>query len=89
MPEVIENTAAQQVLDAILPGQSPLQVMQRQAQLPALNISGMLELSVQRGDSIDVLTKLMDLKDRMDKADAKRLYDDAFAKFKEIGRAHV
>lgn len=82
MPEVIENTAAQQVLDAILPGQSPLQVLQRQAQLPALNISGMLELSVQRGDSIDVLTKLMDLKDRMDKADAKRLYDDAFAKFK-------
>lgn len=83
MPEVIEKPVAQQVLDAVTPLQaSPLQVMQRQAQLPALNISAMLELSVQRGDSIDVLTKLMDLKDRMDKADAKRLYDDAFAKFK-------
>lgn len=83
MSEVIDKPA-QQMLDTITPIQaSPLQVVQRQpAQLPALNISALLELSVQRGDSIDVLTKLMDLKERMDRIDAKRQYDEAFAKFK-------
>ena len=80
---MIENTAAQQVLDAILPGQSPLQVMQRQAQLPAtLNPGALLQLAVERGDSIDMLTKLMDLKDRYDAKLALEAFNAAFAAFK-------
>ena len=38
-------------------------------------------VAVERGADLAYVEKLMDLKERMDKADAKRLYDDAFAKF--------
>ena len=80
METVIEN-APQQVLDAKPLQASQLQVMQRQ-QVVSLDISALVQLAVERGDGIDVLTKLMDLKDRMDRADAKRQFDDAFARFK-------
>lgn len=61
----------------------PVHAMQRPMQLAAvLNPAALLQIAVERGDSLEMLTKLMDLKERIDKADAKRQYDDAFAKFK-------
>lgn len=84
MPEVIENTATQLVLEATAPQQaSPLQMIERQAQLPAtLNPGALLQIAVERGDSIEVLTKLMDLKDRYDAKVALEAFNTAFAAFK-------
>jgi hypothetical protein len=86
MPEVIEATPqqTQQLLDRIEEAKPPqLQVLQRQAQLPAaLNPGALLQLAVERGDSIEVLTKLMDLKDRYDAKMALEAFNTAFAAFK-------
>ena len=82
MTETLEKDA-QQVLDAAPLPDSPLRVMPRQAQLPAaLNPDSLLQIAVQRGDSIDVLTKLMDLKDRFDAKMALEAFNAAFAAFK-------
>jgi len=44
--------------------------------------SYMLQLAIEHGADLDKLERLMDLKDRHDAAQAKRLYDEAFAAFK-------
>lgn len=54
---------------------------------PASNVAlltpdALLHIAVQRGDGIDVLTKLMDLKDRHDAKAALSAYNEAFAAFK-------
>ena len=77
------DTPSQQVLDAAMLPDSPLQLMPRQAQLPAtLNPDALLQIAVQRGDGIEVLTKLMDLKDRFDATMARNAFNSAFAAFK-------
>ena len=84
MIDVIE-TPAQQVLDAAPLQASPpalrtaadMQVMGR-----ALRPDSLLQIAVERGDSIEVLTKLMDLKDRYDAKVALEAFNTAFAAFK-------
>lgn len=50
--------------------------------LALINPDSLLQIAVQRGDSIDVLSKLMDLKDRHDAKTALAAYNVAFAAFK-------
>lgn len=50
--------------------------------LSLLNPDSLIAIAVQRGDSIDVLTKLMDLKDRHDATMARNAFNAAFAAFK-------
>lgn len=80
METVIEN-APQQVLDAKPLQAGPLQVMQRQ-QVALMDPGALLQIAVQRGDGIEVLTKLMDLKDRYDATMARNAFNAAFAAFK-------
>ena len=78
MIDVIENTA-QQVLQAAPAG--ALQAIPQQ-QVAVLDPGALLQIAVQRGDSIEVLTKLMDLKDRFDATMARNAFNVAFARFK-------
>lgn len=81
METVIEN-ATQQVLDA-QPLQASLPAMRQTAHLiERLHPDSLLQIAVQRGDSIEVLTKLMDLKDRYDAKVALEAFNAAFAAFK-------
>jgi len=50
--------------------------------LAVVNPDALLHIAVQRGDSIDVLAKLMDLKDRYDAKVAEAAFNVAFAAFK-------
>lgn len=50
--------------------------------LALINPDALLQIAVQRGDGIDVLEKLMDLKDRHDAKTALAAYNVAFAAFK-------
>lgn len=82
MIDVIENTA-QQVLDAspAEPAAGLLRVIPAQ-QVAVMDPGALLQIAVQRGDGIDVLTKLMDLKDRFDATMARNAFNAAFAAFK-------
>ena len=80
--ETVINNASQQVLDAAPAQQGPLRPYQQQAVATLMTPDMMLGIAVQRGDSIEVLTKLMDLKDRYDKSEAIKAYNVAFAAFK-------
>lgn len=83
MKTVIECAEAQQVLDAAPIPNSPLATMARTAgALAVLNPGALLQIAVERGDSIEVLTKLMDLKDRYDAKMAVEAFNAAFAAFK-------
>lgn len=81
METVIDNNP-QQVLGAAPAQQSLLRPYQAQAVATLMTPDVMLGIAVQRGDSIEVLTKLMDLKDRYDKSEAIKAYNVAFAAFK-------
>lgn len=81
MPEVIENTA-QQVLDAAPLQASPPALRQPAHLVARLHPDSLLQIAVERGDSIEVLTKLMDLKDRYDAKLALEAFNAAFAAFK-------
>lgn len=50
--------------------------------LSMLNPDSLIAIAVQRGDSIEVLTRLMDLKDRHDATTARNAFNGAFAAFK-------
>ena len=81
METVIDN-ASQQVLDAAPVQQGPLRPYQQQAVATLMTPDQMLGIAVQRGDSPEVLGKLMDLKDRHDAAVAAKAFNIAFAAFK-------
>lgn len=89
MTTVIDN-ATQQVLP---PGTAAVglnagfglhqaQLAQHPQPLAMLDPGALLSIAVQRGDGIEVLTKLMDLKDRHDATQARIAFNHAFAKFK-------
>ena len=80
MNTVIDN-ATQQVLQGEQAAGYGLQAQQPQ-QLAMLDPGALLSIAVQRGDGIEVLTKLMDLKDRHDATQARIAFNHAFAKFK-------
>lgn len=73
MTEVIDNPVDAQVTRIAPPQASALTVM---------NPDALLHIAVQRGDSIDVLAKLMDLKDRYDAKVSEAAFNVAFAAFK-------
>jgi len=73
MSEVIDNPVEAQVTRIATPQASSLALM---------NPDALLHIAVQRGDSIDVLAKLMDLKDRYDAKVAEAAFNVAFAAFK-------
>lgn len=73
MTEVIDNPAETQVTRIAQPQASGLALM---------NPDALLHIAVQRGDGIEVLTKLMDLKDRYDAKIAEAAFNVAFAAFK-------
>jgi hypothetical protein len=74
MTEVIDKAEIEQFTRIAAPA-SP-------SSLALLNPDALLNIAVQRGDSIDVLTKLMDLKDRHDATLARNAFNAAFAAFK-------
>lgn len=78
-PEVIDNDT-QQVLAPAAPPASARPIEARAA--VALRPDDLLALAVQRGDGIDVLERLMALKERVDAASAKAAFDEDFAAFK-------
>jgi hypothetical protein len=77
---MIDVLEGQQVLDA-LPLQAGAPALRQAAHL-SLHPDMLLQIAVERGDSIEVLTKLMDLKDRYDAKLALEAFNTAFAKFK-------
>ena len=59
------------------------QLVERQAgALAMLDPGALLQIAVERGDGIEVLAKLMDLKDRFDAKMALQEFNAAFARFK-------
>lgn len=82
MIDVIEKSD-QQVLDAspAEPTNGLLRVIHAQ-QGAVMDPAALLQIAVQRGDNIEVLTKLMDLKDRFDAKMALEAFNAAFAAFK-------
>lgn len=70
MSEVIETPVAQ----------TQLGVMPAQAATPAM----LLQIAVQSGADLERLEKLMDLQYRWQAAEARKVYDDAFARFKAV-----
>ena len=81
MSEVIDQPT--QVLDAIKPAPAGPYLVERQAApLAVLDPGRLLQVAVERGDGIEVLTKLMDLKDRHDAKVALSAFNAAFAAFK-------
>jgi len=83
MNEVLEH-GTQQVLDAQpqQASQTALRAVDMQVMGRALRPDSLLQIAVERGDSIEVLTKLLDLKDRYDAKLALEAFNTAFAKFK-------
>ena len=74
------DTPSQQVLDAAPPTASLPTV--RQAHMPAtLDVGALINIAVQRGDSIDVLNRLFDLQQRVSAESAKQQFNRALANF--------
>ena len=71
MSEIIE-TQAQRQQEIVNPHQKPVQTT------PA----DLLRIAVEQGADLDKLERLMDLQDRYNATQAKKLYDEAFAAFK-------
>jgi hypothetical protein len=78
---VIDAPAAQQVLDVAPAASGALRVATAQP-VTRLDPAALLQIAVERGDSIEVLTKLMDLSDRFDATTARNAFNAAFARFK-------
>jgi hypothetical protein len=78
---VTDAPASQQVLDAAPAASGALRVAPAQP-VARLDPAALLQIAVERGDSIEVLTKLMDLKDRFDAKMALEGFNKDFTAFK-------
>jgi hypothetical protein len=72
-------TNKQMALTATPPEQKPTVVVD--AQIVAPTPLSVVELAIQRGASVDTLTKLFELQERLDARAAKKAFDAAFAAF--------
>lgn len=82
MSEIIDNETGTVLAAKSAPQVAPLQESHSAGALSLLNPDSLIAIAVQRGDSLDVLTKLMDLKDRHDATMARNAFNAAFAAFK-------
>lgn len=79
MSEVIDNPAAHVHVTRIVP---PAPAPSHSSALALISPDALLQIAVQRGDGIEVLEKLMDLKDRQDAKTALAAFNESFAAFK-------
>lgn len=64
---------------------TPVPVVQQQSNLAVISPAYLLELAVSKGADIEQLERLMALKERFDKNEAVKAFNDAFARFKAKG----